>query len=367
MNGVIGMANLLLSSNLAPEQRDYAQTIAQCCDSLLTIINDILDLSKIEAGRLELEALEFNLREMVELTVDLQRESARAKNLNLTVDVDENVPPTVCGDPTRLRQVLLNFVTNAVKFTERGQVDVRVSCHEHHDSGATMKFSVRDSGIGIAPDVQKQLFQPFVQADSSTTRRYGGTGLGLAISKRIIELMGGSIGVDSELGAGAVFWFEVSLATSTTPVAPVPAAPIVSAHSPDLGVTAPILVAEDNPVNQKVIALMLRNLGYSYRIVQNGREALDLLQREAFSLVLMDEHMPEMDGITATRQIRAAEASGALQRNEAIPIVATTADAMPGTRERCLAAGMNDYLSKPIRVAALSQILADFLAPAPTA
>jgi CheY-like chemotaxis protein len=301
----------------------------------------------------------------VELTVDLQREAARAKALFLKVEVDENTPAVVCGDPLRLRQVLLNFVTNAVKFTERGTVNVHVACRQHYNDHAVLKFSVSDSGIGISPDVQKQLFQPFVQADSSTTRRYGGTGLGLAISKRIIDLMGGRIGVESDVGRGSVFWFEVTVPTSAN-AAKKPEAPASApAAAPHLGPAAPILVAEDNPVNQKVIALMLRNLGYAYRIVENGREAVEALQREPFSLVLMDEHMPELDGINATRRIRAAEASGALQRNEAIPIIATTADAMPGTRERCIAAGMNDYLSKPIRLPALAKVLAEFLTPTP--
>ncbi len=366
MNGVIGMANLLLASDLSVEHRDYVQTISQCCDSLLTIINDILDLSKIEAGRLELEKIEFSLADTIQLAVDLQRDSATKKSLELRVVVDPTVPSIVRGDPVRLRQVLLNLVANAVKFTEKGDVTVRVTrMPGGPGTCARLRFEIVDTGVGISAAVQRTLFQPFVQADTSTTRRYGGTGLGLAISKRIVELMDGEIGVTSKPGVGSTFWFTANVETAveeitTTPLQIVPELTVDAAPAHKPGAIGPILVAEDNPVNQKVITLMLRNLGYQCRVVGNGREAIDALRRQHFALVLMDEHMPEMDGITATRMIRQEAIAGALPLNAEIPIVATTADAMPGTRERCLAAGMDDYLSKPIRVDALAAMISTY-------
>jgi len=363
MNGVIGMANLLLTSRLNDEQRDYAQTISSCCDSLLTIINDILDLSKIEAGRMELETIEFDVKEIVALAVDLQRDAAKKKSLRFDVEYDPNLPAAIVGDPGRLRQVLINLIANAVKFTERGAVVVRVQqSHRTDDGRVALRFEVQDSGVGIAPEVQDHLFQPFVQADSTMTRRFGGTGLGLAISKRIVSLMGGEIGVNSTFGHGATFWFTGNFGivhATPPPLPPVEPPPARAAYPADI---APILVAEDNLVNQKVLALMLRNLGYPFRIVGNGREAIEALSQEAYSLVLMDEHMPELDGVEATRRIRAADASGTLRRNEAIPIIAITADAMVGTRERCLAAGMNDYLAKPLHPESLAAMVADHLA-----
>ena len=367
MNGVIGMANLLLSSPLNPEQRDFALTISHCCDSLLTIINDILDLSKIEAGRLELEKIEFNLAEAIQLAIDLQAETAARKSVELSLWIDPSVPPIVRGDPVRLRQVLLNLVANAVKFTERGTVSVRVTKEPAGGDAATrLRFEVIDSGVGIETNIQQALFQPFVQADSSTTRRYGGTGLGLAISKRIVELMQGNIGVTSEPGRGSTFWFTAQFehgASTAEPDAPrVAADPVIDNRLiATRAAVPPILVAEDNPVNQKVVSLMLRNLGYAYHTVANGNEALEALRRQPYSLVLMDEHMPEMDGIVATREIRRAGSLGALPLNRDIPIVATTADAMPGTRDRCLAAGMDGYLAKPIRADALATTVAAFV------
>jgi CheY-like chemotaxis protein len=253
-------------------------------------------------------------------------------------------------------------VSNAVKFTERGSVMLRVlrspTAHKSH-----LRFEVIDTGVGIKPQVQQTLFQPFVQADSSTTRRYGGTGLGLAISKRIVTLMGGEIGVTSIPGHGSTFWFTAHL----EPVAGLSgeAEPDASSGEPVIaGPLAqharPILVAEDNPVNQKVVSLMLRNLGYAFRVVATGREVIEALRQAPYALVLMDEHMPEMDGVTATREIRQACAAGMLPFNPTIPIVATTADAMPGTRERCLDAGMDDYLAKPIRADALANAIRVF-------
>jgi two-component system sensor histidine kinase/response regulator len=501
MNGVIGMANLLLSTPLNPEQNDFVQTLSHCCDSLLTIINDILDFSKIEAGRLELEQIDFDLAETVQLALDLQVEAATRKSIELVLDIDPTIPNVVRGDPVRLRQVLLNLVGNAVKFTDRGEVIVRVrpvgtvAAHRH-----ALRFEITDTGVGISADVQRTLFQPFVQADSSTTRRYGGTGLGLAISKRLVELMNGKIGVTSSPGEGSTFSFTVELeaapeAHTNITFLPLPIASrsvlvaddseatrsllqrllefwgikatlvdsgrgalaelqlaaargqpyslvLLDQQMPDMdglqcaaairadaklchagvilltthrerfssgtelerhGIDSievkpihaeklrmnighlltrgrefdarktalpapipvpqghPILVAEDNPVNQKVITLMLRNLGYACDVVADGAQAVAALRERSYAMVLMDEHMPVMDGIAATHEIRRLSAARALATKSHVPIIATTADAMPGTRERCLAAGMDDYLTKPIRAEALGTMMASHL------
>ena len=493
MNGVIGMANLLLTSPLNDEQRDFAVTLCQSSESLLTIINDILDFSKIEAGHLSLERIDFNLAETVRLAIDLQTQAAAKKGIELVMDIDSAVPPIVRGDPVRLRQVVLNLVGNAVKFTSKGEVVVHVKLLENAEPGHTgLRFEVSDTGLGITPEVQATLFQPFVQADNSTTRRFGGTGLGLAICRRLVELMGGQIGVVSSPNEGSTFWFTVELepaadaeahiqltplrlehhrilavddnaanrlllqhlfeqwgacgtivdsgaaaleelrraasegvphelvlldhfmpgmdglelaaaihADDTVPTpalvllssggerlsseqlqehglaayeskpvhaerlrttlrhvlthaqrAPLPAAAIDASEAD--GHRGLVLVAEDNPVNQKVVKLMLAKLGYEAHIAANGREAVEALGRRGYAVLLMDEHMPEMDGLEATRLIREAQARGDLPR---VAIIATTADAMPGTRERCLAAGMDDYLSKPIRLDALRGML----------
>ncbi len=506
MNGVIGLANLLLDSGLTTEQRDLARTLSQCGETLLAIINDILDFSKIEAGKLSLEAIDFDLGELIEGTLDLHAEAAARKSLELVWDAASNTSARVRGDPVRLRQVLLNLVGNAVKFASRGEIAVRVAPAPDGNNGSedangpVLRFAVADQGIGIAPEAQKTLFQAFTQADSSTTRHYGGTGLGLAIVKRLVELMGGTVGLESAPGHGSTFWFTlpfghaappleppettadlssfralivddnetnraklrhlldgwtlpndavasgpealdelrraaelgrpcdvvvldhlmpgmdglalaeairadnaipppklVLLTTHATRLAPrelkrrglaashlkpVRAAPLRQCLAQALACRAPtratamgtratatdvaILVAEDNPVNQKIALLQLQRLGYAADVVPDGRRALAALRRKSYRVVLMDSQMPHMDGLAATRRIRAAQAAGEPHLASDLRIIAMTANAMQGDREACLAAGMDDYVSKPVRIELLKAALDRALAPDPS-
>lgn len=513
MNGVIGMANLLLSTDLTAEQRDLADTLCHSSEALLTIINDILDFSKIEAGRLALESIDFDLAEHLELALDLHADAAEGKGLELVMQIDPEVPARVRGDPVRLRQIILNLVGNAIKFTAEGEVVLRVSPDGFRDGRPALRFAITDTGVGVPPAVQVNLFQPFVQADSSTTRRYGGTGLGLAICKRLAELMHGEIGVESTGERGSTFWFTAVLAEPLEPVPEIPPAPpafgdehvlivddnatnrkllehlctawrlshrsadgalaaldelraaaaagrpfdlvVLDHHMPDIDglglaervnadttrprpglvlltsrgerlqpsqldeygiaacelkpvhpdklrhtlarvlasprsaparppgppgpataearqlptrpVPAPILVVEDNPVNQKVTLLQLRSFGHEADVVGNGREALEAIQRKTYALVLMDAQMPEMDGIAATRRIRAAQAAGEPGFPRELRIIAMTANAMVGDREACLDAGMDDYLPKPVRPEDLRATLDRYLPREPAA
>jgi PAS domain S-box-containing protein len=518
LNGVIGMSELLIDTDLRAEQREYAETIRSSADSLLTIVNDILDFSKIEAGRIELDLIACDVRDTVEEVADLLAERAHRTGIELLVFVEPDVPATLRGDPARIRQVLLNLVSNAIKFTERGEVIVRVTRSEGigdreqmtGDSGvgsrplSPITFAVTDTGIGISPEARARLFSPFMQADSSTTRRYGGTGLGLAISRRLVELMGGEIGVDSEEGRGSTFWFTLPLdhaetdaaerpppadlagrsvlvvddnatnrqilsrqlggwgvSVATAPngsialgllraaaadghpfdlaildmqmpgmdgpmlarqikadatIAAVPLALLTSigrtglreehvkhgfveiltkpvrqsqlrawldglleatardtvvttaetppAVAPHADALVPrILVAEDNAVNQRVVVRMLERFGYGADIVGTGVEAVDAVTRLAYAAVLMDCQMPEMDGYEATRVIRERERLQHVPASQRLPIIALTANALATDRDRCLAAGMDEYLAKPLRPAMLATILERFLTP----
>jgi signal transduction histidine kinase/PleD family two-component response regulator len=500
MNGVIGMAGLLLDTPLNGEQRDLATTLSQSSEGLLIIINDILDFSKIEAGQMTLETVDFNLAEQLQIPIDLQADIAARKGLELILNLDPAVPGNLCGDPLRIRQIVLNLLGNAVKFTSVGEVMLKVTLVAEKAEAMVVRFEIHDTGIGISPAAQASLFRPFVQADSSTTRKYGGTGLGLAICRRLVELMHGQIGVNSESGKGSTFWFTAELQKSTLmTLAPEPvsfplagrrvlvvddnatnrklmdrileswnaphltvdsaeealkelhravaantpyelvildhhmpgtdglelAAAIIAdqtlpsaalvlltsrgerltkekmrahglaacelkpvhpgklrltlgrvlggRHSPS---TAPmiavaetketrnksvILAVEDNLVNQKVIKLLLAKLGHTVDIVNNGQEALTALKDNAYSLVLMDEQMPVMDGFTATRFIRQAQAAGTPGFPPELRIVAMTANAMTGDREACLNAGMDDYLSKPVKPEVLRKMLVRYL------
>lgn len=507
MNGIIGMSDLLIGTPLNDDQREYAGIIRDSAYSLLTIINDILDFSKIEAGKMELEVIDFTLSSIVEGTAELLADKAREKKIPLMTYIDPALPPQLRGDPGRLRQILLNLSDNAIKFTKKGEVVIRAELVRKDLTHVTLRFSVTDTGIGLSETAKKRLFQPFVQADGSTTRKYGGTGLGLSICKRLVEMMGGEIGVDSKLGSGSTFWLTVPLGRSTMSVEPFfekidlqgtrvlvmdPSSGgeivhnyIVAwgmrngcVHHPDealavlrreaqkgdpydvaivnlstqgmdgfsllrtmqsdpvlaqtklilltsfdergLGeqalkagfsayLTKPIrqsqlfdcianvmnkasqekacqtvpeaygangvlmapqalekdrliLLAEDNPVNQRVALLQLRQLGYTAHAVANGKEALEALSRTRYALVLMDCQMPEMDGFATTRAIRKMEATSGRH----VPIIAMTANAMQGDRENCIVAGMDDFLSKPVSTDRLQEILLRWMPPAKT-
>jgi len=349
------MTELALCTELTPEQREHLSTVRSCADGLLTILNDILDFSKIEAGKLELDSIAFRPRDCVERTVKLIDFRAKQKGLDLRYDFAPGVPECVIGDPTRLGQVLLNLVGNAVKFTQHGSVCIEARVGEAEAEDAVIEFAVRDTGIGIAADKQEHIFEAFAQADGSMTRRFGGTGLGLTISSRLVGMMGGRLWVESRPGVGSCFHFTVRV----HPVAdagPTPPPLPPAAQSPARLLR--VLVAEDNPINQQVIVRMLARLGHAVALAGNGREALEAMARDRFDAVLMDVQMPEMTGLEAAQAIRRAEAGSGRH----VPIVALTAHAMKGDRERCIASGMDTYLSKPIRSAELTGILNEIAA-----
>ncbi len=348
MNGIIGMTSLALDTTLDATQREYLTMAKSSADALLGVIDDILDFSKIEAGKLGVEAIDFALAECVTGAIATLELRARQKGLALVHRIAPDVPSRVVGDPGRLRQVLLNLVGNAVKFTERGEVSLTVDAESVGEGEAVLRFEVKDQGVGIPLEKQRLIFEAFAQADSSTTRQYGGTGLGLAISSQLVALMGGTIGVTSVPGDGSTFAFTVRLGVGASPVAPSPGRGERGLEDRSdrsrANRSLKVLVAEDNPVNQRLAVALLTKCGHSATLVGTGVDAVDTWQRREFDLILMDVQMPEMDGLEATRAIREREAGTGVR----IPIVATTAHAMKGDRERCLAAGMDDYLSKPL-------------------
>ncbi len=364
LNGVIGMTGLLLDTDLDSQQRDYAEIARASGEGLLVVINDILDYSKIEAGKLELERTTFSLHEAVAESCASLFVAARDKEIELDAVVDTDLPAWVQGDHARLRQVVINLVSNAVKFTERGRVGVSVR-RVPSAAGVRVRVEVNDTGIGISEQALARLFQPFSQADSTTSRKYGGTGLGLTISARLVAMMGGTIGADSVPGSGSTFWFEVPLAVADSPDPPLElrspaAAAVAREQSGELGEVAPlVLVAEDNPVNQLLAVRLLDRCGYRADVVNDGRQALAATAKTSYAAVLMDCQMPEMDGYEATAEIRRREPAG-----QHVPIIAMTAHSMSGDRERCLAAGMDDYVGKPIKPAQLSDALTRCLAKA---
>jgi signal transduction histidine kinase/CheY-like chemotaxis protein len=354
MNGILGCAEMLLATEpLRQEQREFAQLIHNSGQSLLAILNDVLDYSKIEAGRMTLEQTACDLRGVCTEVHQLLNRAAAQRGIALQLDYGSDTPQLMKGDPVRIRQILLNLVSNAIKFTERGTVRIVVA----RPTLLRVRISVIDTGIGIEPEKLGQLFARFTQADTSTTRRYGGTGLGLAISKQLVELMGGTIDATSSPGQGSTFSFELPLGEETLRVQPAPPAAPASFTG-----GSRVLVVEDNPVNQRVAEHMLTKLGHGVQLAKNGREALESLAREPFDLVLMDCHMPEMDGFEATRRIREG-AAAVLDRS--IPIIAMTANAFAEDRERCIAVGMDDFLAKPVSRTALAEMIEKWMARSP--
>ncbi|WP_051278835.1 PAS domain S-box protein [Chitinilyticum aquatile] len=359
MNAIIGMSHLAQATELTPQQRDYMDKIQLSARHLLGIINDILDFSKIEAGKLDIEHLPFSLTSVLELVASQQGERAAAKGLMLSFDVDEAVPLRLLGDPVRLSQILLNYVSNAVKFTEKGEIRVLIRLLERRGDEIMLHFAVIDTGIGLTEAQCARLFESFAQADASITRKHGGTGLGLAIAKMLAGLMGGEVGVESSPGRGSTFWFTARLGGCVVEAAPVePKEPDMPAFGAALAGRR-VLLVEDNELNQQVASELLRAAGVQVEVAGNGALAVELVRSRRYDLILMDMQMPVMDGLAATRMIRSEAASAQL------PIIAMTANAMSQDRERCLAAGMNDHLAKPFEPEALHAMLAKWLvAPA---
>ncbi len=361
LNGILGVASLLqelpLGTRIGPDERDYLAMIANSGQALLQLVNDILDFSRLDAGRMELERVAFDLRGLVRNVVELLRPQAQKKGLDLSVDFADDLPLRAAGDPARLRQVLLNLAGNALKFTNTGAVRVEVRMTEDDGALVRIEFAVHDTGIGMSEETQSRLFDAFSQADSSTARRFGGSGLGLAISRELVRMMGGDITVESQEGRGSVFRFSAVLSArrASDRIQPggeaPPPAPVVEEPKPDLG-TLRILIADDNPTNRVVAARLLERQGHSVLAVSDGHEAVAAVQSEAFDLVLMDMMMPELDGIEATRQIRALAdpVSG-------IPVVGLTANSQPEDIAACRAAGMNSVASKPISGAKLIEAI----------
>jgi signal transduction histidine kinase/ActR/RegA family two-component response regulator len=348
MNGILGTTELLLDTPLTAAQRQYAHTAYRSATALLALIDDVLDLSRIEAGKLSLHSESIDLRALVAEAVELMKATARDKPVTLGCTLPARLPAWVECDPVRLRQLLVNLLHNAVKFTERGSVHLTVTILDEAARTVNLRFEVQDTGIGIAEDHLDSVFDAFTQADASSTRRHGGSGLGLAIVKQLADLMGGQVGVHSTFGAGSAFWFEVRLDKGADPL---PAAEAVQAGN--AGLSAHVLLAEDDYVNQMVVEQMLKKLGCEVDVVGDGAAAQAAAARSRYDLVFMDCHMPVMDGYEATRRIRADE-----QPNGGhTPIVALTADALAGDRERCIASGMDDYLTKPVSSVSLATMV----------
>ena len=352
MNGIIGMTEMALTTKLDSQQQEYLQLVKSSADSLVVIINDILDVSKMEAGKLVMEAVSFSMRGAVNDTLKSLQMRAHDKGLALRFEAAPDVPDQVMADPVRLRQILINLVGNAIKFTDRGEVAVHMRVQSAQGTHRLIHMSVKDTGLGISPEHQQQIFEAFTQADASTTRRFGGTGLGLTISAGLARLMGGQIWVDSELGQGSTFHVTFMVDEAVAPAVGVAPEEGPGLLTPGHRSTAPaahglkILLAEDNVVNQKLAMAMLSHLGHEVHVVSDGAQAVERTAHQGFDLILMDMQMPVMNGLDATREIRARERGGVKHQ----PIVAMTANAMSGDRERCLQAGMDGYISKPIQV-----------------
>jgi PAS domain S-box-containing protein len=359
MNAIIGMTELALDSPLTSQQREYLGLVKSSADSLLTVINGILDFSKVEAGKLEIERIEFRLRESLDETVMLLGLRAHQKGLDLSCHVKPDVPSLVVGDPDRLRQILVNIVGNAIKFTEQGKVVISVEAESAGERAVLVHFSVKDTGIGVPAEKQRMIFEAFAQVDGSTTRKYGGTGLGLTISAQLVELMGGKIWVESQEGGGSTFHFTARLELQQERAGEVGAQRVPLPVRPAGTVRRPlhVLVAEDCPANQMLAVRLLEKRGHTAVVAQDGREALTAFDLGRFDVVLMDVQMPGMNGFEVTAAIRERERL----TGEHTPIIAMTAYAIRGDRERCLAAGMDRYLAKPIVAARLVEVVEDLI------
>jgi signal transduction histidine kinase/ActR/RegA family two-component response regulator len=374
MNGIIGMTELTLGTDLTDQQREDLTTVSTSAESLLTIINDILDFSKIEAGKFELDPVDFDLREWLAATMRTHALRAHQKGLHLSCRVQPDVPDGLRGDQGRLRQIVINLVGNAIKFTDRGEVVVEVSIVDGEaqtsaglkatDVEATdvvLRIAVIDTGIGVSAEKQRIIFEPFSQADNSITRQHGGTGLGLTISSRLVGIMGGELSVQSVMGQGSTFSFTTRLARQITPAENLTQVPVAQGATKRAVRPLRVLLAEDNPVNQMVARRLLEKHGHRATVASNGREVLDAVEQHVFDVVLMDLEMPEMSGLDAAATIRRREQ----ETGKHIPIIAMTAHAMLGDREKCLAVGMDGYLSKPVRPDELNAAL-DNVTPAQT-
>jgi signal transduction histidine kinase/ActR/RegA family two-component response regulator len=356
MNGIIGMTDLVLATDLTAEQRDCLETAQITSNGLVTLINDILDFSKIEAGKLELDHTAFYLRDLLGDTLKILALRAQAKKLELTQRVEPDIPACLVGDPTRLRQVLVNLIGNAIKFTEEGEVAISVELALLEEGEVNLRFIVRDTRIGIPKTQQERLFDAFVQADNSTTRQFGGTGLGLTISAQLVALMGGQIQIESQPNKGSTFSFTAQFKVGKEPIEDKVHTPFLEKEEPDIPSDRKlhILLAEDNIVNQKLVVRLLEKHQHTVTIADTGLKTLQILKSDnTFDLILMDVQMPQMDGLEATRNIRLAEQS----TNQHIPIIAMTANAIKGDREVCLQAGMDEYISKPIQIAELINLI----------
>lgn len=379
LNSVVAITELLLQTNLSPDQQEFADIIKSSSRALLEIVQDILDFSKIEAGRAELAYEDFDLRAVVDSVRDVLGSKADEKHLVLSTIISGQLPVPIKGDAARIKQILLNLVGNAIKFTNEGRIELLIDAQPKEHGRCDLRFTVTDTGIGLSEGTAEKLFEPFMQADGSITRRFGGTGLGLSICRELVQLMGGEIGVRSTEGSGSLFWFDITLDHTPDAVMVDPNRSAdwkngdwqspSSIHSLPLTSKAQglVLIADDSPLNRKVTLLVLHHLGLRAEAVSNGEEAIEAVRNKKYDLILMDCQMPVMDGFEATRRIRQIESNADSNANGTfyvprIPIVALTAQAIDGDRERCIDAGMDDYITKPITPVRLATVLARWLA-----
>ncbi|MFK5857084.1 MAG: response regulator [Bacteroidota bacterium] len=352
MNGVVGMVEALKHTQLTEDQMEYLNIIDISSENLLSVVNDILDFSKVEAGQIELENITFNIHKVIDEVVKMLKFKADQKDLYLKFDVDNNIPAFIIGDSLRIKQILINLINNAIKFTSRGGITIHCKLESTDNNNITLRLIVVDTGIGISNKVKDKLFESFTQADASTTRKFGGTGLGLAISKSLTKLMQGEIGVDSVDGEGSSFWFTVLLEKASIKDIPQESSDeVISKAMRQLD----ILVAEDNSINQRVARFIIEKLGHKIEIAENGEIAVEKFKDGNYDIIFMDIQMPVMDGIVATENIRKIEKS--MEISYGVPIIAMTANTLKGDKEKFIESGMNDYIGKPFKAAELSDLI----------